>query len=230
MGCVILNALTGNVERPGSLMQRNPTSNVVPAGSLATRCSYLLPKGQLAKRLGSNEHKGLIQWDAAQPSAVLEAMLTGKPYPIKVWLERSGNKMVMNGQAQSWVEATKNVDLIVHMYMYPTSFSNYADILLPATEWLETNMLVESLNMIFARQAVAHVWETEDETLFWSKLAKRCAELGNENCKRACDPAVMKGDIAYWDSMEELLDQRLKAVNLTWKGLLVSYPVDRDRG
>lgn len=226
MGCVILNALTGNVERPGSLMQRNPTSNVVPAGSLATRCSYLLPKGQLAKRLGSNEHKGLIQWDAAQPSAVLDAMLTGKPYPIKVWLERSGNKMMVNGQAQSWVEAMKNVDLIVHMYMYPTSFSNYADILLPATEWLETNMLVESLNMIFARQAVAHVWETEDETLFWSKLAKRCAELGNENCKRACDPAFMKGDLAYWDSMEELLDQRLKAVNLTWKGLLEHNPYE----
>ena len=55
---------------------------------------------------------------------------------------------MVNGQAQSWVEAMKNVDLIVHMYMYPTSFSNYADILLPATEWLETNMLVESLNMI----------------------------------------------------------------------------------
>ena len=29
MGAVILNALAGNVERPGALMQRNPTTNVV---------------------------------------------------------------------------------------------------------------------------------------------------------------------------------------------------------
>ena len=224
MGAVILNALTGNVERPGSLMQRNPSSNVVPAGSLATRCSYLLPKGQLTKRLGSNEHKGLLQWDAAQPSAVLTAMLTGEPYPIKVWLERSGNKMVENANAASWVPATEKVDLIVHMFMYPTSFSKYADILLPATEWLETNMLVESMNMIFARQAVAHVWETEDETLFWSKLVKRCAELGNDNCRRACDKDFMKDDLAYWDSMEELLDGRLKRLGLTWKTLLEHNP------
>lgn len=224
MGAVILNALAGNVERPGALMQRNPTTNVVPAGSLATRCSYLLPKGQLTKRLGSNEHKGLMQWDAAQPSAVLQAMLTGKPYPIKVWLERSGNKMLQNANPQSWLPAMKNVDLIVHMFMYPTSFSMYADILLPATEWLETNMLVEALNMVFARQPVAHVWETEDETLFWSKLIKRCAALGNENCKRACDPAFMKGDLAYWDSMEELLDGRLKNIGMTWKQFLKVQP------
>lgn len=225
MGAVILNALLGNVERPGSLMQRNPSSNVVPAGSLATRCSYLLPEGQLTKRLGSNEHKGLIQWDAAQPSAVLDAMLTGKPYPIKVWLERSGNKFGVNGNAGSWVKAMENVDLIVHMYMYPTSFSMYADILLPATEWLETNMLIESLNMVFARQAVAHVWETEDETLFWSKLIKKCAALGNENAQRACNPDFMKDDLAYWDSMEELLDGRLKRIGMTWKQLLANNPV-----
>lgn len=161
MGSVILNALMGNVERPGALMQRNPSSNVVPAGSLATRCSYLLPEGQLTKRLGSNEHKGLLQWDAGQPSAILNAILTEKPYPLKVWLERSGNKFGVNGNAASWVPALEKMDLVVHMYMYPTSFSKFADILLPAREWLETNMLVECMNMVFARQAVAHVWETE---------------------------------------------------------------------
>lgn len=224
MGSVILNALRGNVESPGALMQRNPSTNIVPAGSLATRCSYLLPKGQLKKRLGSNEHKGLMQWDAAQPSAVLEAMKTGKPYPIKVWLERSGNKFVVNGHAQDWIEGTKNVDLIVHMFLYPTSFSCYADILLPATEWLETNMLVECLNWVFARQPVAHVWETEDETLFWSKLIKKCAELGNENARRACDPAFMKKDLAYWDSMEELLDGRLANIGMTWKEFKEKQP------
>ncbi|WP_288594944.1 hypothetical protein, partial [uncultured Sutterella sp.] len=38
------------------------------------------------------------------------------------------------------------------------------------------------------------------------KLMKRCAELGDENCRRACDPAFMKDNLAYWDSMEKLLN------------------------
>ena len=148
-------------------------------------------------------------------------MLTGKPYPIKVWLERSRNKMLQNANPQSWLPAMKNVDLIVHMFMYPTSFSMYADILLPATEWLETNMLVEALNMVFARQPVAHV---RRRNAFLVETHQACAALGNENCKRACDPAFMKGDLAYWDSMEELLDGRLKNIGMTWKQFLKVQP------
>lgn len=32
--------------------------------------------------------------------------------------------------------------------------------------------------MLVARQQVVHLWETMDETLIWSRLAKKCAELG----------------------------------------------------
>lgn len=59
MGSVILNALMGNVERPGALMQRNPSSNVVPAGSLATRCSY--PKSRSKPSRYSSENDVLIE-------------------------------------------------------------------------------------------------------------------------------------------------------------------------
>ncbi len=224
MGAVILNGLVGNVERPGALLQRTPSSRVVPAGSLATACPYLLPKGQLTKRLGSNEHKGLMQWDAGQPYAIMQAMLTGKPYQPRLWIDRSGNKFGVLADAAKWAEATKHVDFIVHLYMYPTSFSYYADMLLPTAEWLETNMLVENLNMIFARQPVTHVWETEDETLVWAKLMKRLVELGHANAMRACDPEFMGDDLPYLDTMEEFLDKRLARAGLTWKKLLENNP------
>ncbi len=218
---VVLNALMGYVEKPGTLMQRNPIGDVLSQGRYPVNPSpRLLPMGQLKKRLGGNEHKGLYMWDAAQPAAVLEAMETGKPYPIKVWLERSGNKLSALPQPEKWAAASKNVDLIVHVFMYPTSFSRYADILLPSTEWLETNTLVNHLNYVFARQAVTHTWETVDETLIWSKVVRRCAELGHKNAIRACDPEFMKEDLAYWDTMEEMLDQRLKTAGLTWKTML----------
>ena len=231
MGACILNALMGNVENPGALMQRRPSSNVVPAGSLATACSFILPEGQLKKRLGGTEYKGLLQWDAAQIPAVLKAILTGKPYQPHIWIERSGNKFGVLGNASSWVKAFDRLDYVVHIYMYMTSFSLHADMLLPCTEWLETNMLIENLNMVFARQAVTHLYETADETLIWGMLVKRLAELGHENCRRARDPAWMKEhggklDVPYWNSMEHLLDMNLSRIGLTWKQLLAHNPYE----
>lgn len=229
MGAVILNALMGNVEKPGTLMQRFNISGVVlPIGVttyIVSPSKKLLSEEQLKKRLGGTEHKGLLQWWAAHAPSVQNAILTGKPYKPRVWIERSGNKLGMLGNASTWVPAMEQMDFTVHMYMYPTSFSAYADILLPATEWLETDMLVESMNKVFARQAVTHLWETMDETLFWSKLAKRCAELGHENCKRACDPEFMGADAPYWDTMEELLDSRLGPLNMKWAEFKEKAPI-----
>ncbi len=221
MAAVVLNALMGYVEKPGTIMNRNPIGDILVTGRYPVNPSpKLLPMGQLKKRLGGNEHKGLYLWDAAQPAAVLKAMKDGDPYPIRIWLERSGNKLSALPQPEEWAEASKNVELIVHCFLYPTSFSKYADIILPATEWLETNTLVNHLNKVFARQAVTHTWETMDETLVWSRVVIRCAELGHKNAQRACDPEFMKEDLAYWHNMEEMLDARCATAGLTWKEML----------
>ncbi|MDO5531668.1 molybdopterin-dependent oxidoreductase [Sutterella sp.] len=218
---VVLNAMMGYVEKPGTLMQRNSGGDMLNQGRYPVNPSpRLLPMGQLKKRLGGTEHKGLYLWDAAQPAAVLEAMQNGNPYPIKLWLERSGNKLTALPEPRKWAEASKNVDFIVHLFMYPTSFSRYADMLLPSTEWLETNTLVNHLNQVYARQAVTHTWETVDETLVWSRVMIRAAELGHKNAQRACDPKFMQEDLAYWHTMEEMLDQRCATAGLTWKEML----------
>jgi anaerobic selenocysteine-containing dehydrogenase len=227
MGAAMLNSLMGNVEKPGALMQRFPSSGVTPNITyIVSPAKKLLSEEQLNKRLGGIEHKGLLQWWAAHAPTVLQAILTGKPYKPRVWIERSGNKLAVLGNSSSWLPAIEQMDFIVHMYMYPTSFSTFADILLPATEWLETNMPVESLNTLFARQAVTHLWETMDETLFWSKLAKRCADMGHENCKKAFDAEYMGTELPYWNTMEELLDARLSAVKMTWKEFTEKAPIE----
>lgn len=218
MAAVILNALMGNIEKPGTLMQRFETSGATPILTyIVPPAQKMLPEEQLKKRLGGTEYKGLLQWWAAQPSSVRDAIITGKPYKPRVWIERSGNKLGTVAESASWIPALKEMEFIVHMYMYPTSFSNYADLLLPAVEWLETDMPVESCNMVFARQAVTHLWETMDETLFWSKLAKRCAELGHEGCKNAFDPEFKDNGFPYWDNMTELLDRCTSAIGMTWE-------------
>ena len=112
-----------------------------------------------------------------------------------------------------------NLDLIVHMYMYPTSFSAYADILLPTTEWLETNYTIPVCNTLICRQAVTHLYETMDESLIWSKLTKRLGELGHRSCAKAFDAEYMGLDLPYWNTMEELLDRQAACVGMTWGGL-----------
>ena len=218
IGAVILNSIMGYVEKPGTLMQRNPLA-VPPKNSLVSRAPKMLPFEALKKRLGGTEFKGLLQWEAAQPSRILEAILTDKPYPLKVWIERSGNKFGVVADAGAWEKAIKKMPFIVHAFTYPTSFSMYADLLLPMTEWLETDMLAECLNYVWARQAVTHTWETVNETVMWSQILKRCGELGHEACRKSFDPEFMGEDLPQWDTMEELLDMKLKPLGLTWEKL-----------
>ena len=227
MAACTLDLLMGNVERPGALMQRFRTSGCFdmpnyPVPVAAGR----LPNEQLKKRLGGRAHKGLGIWWAGHPASVLDAILTGKPYQPRVWIDRSGNKMGATADSQKWEEAIGKLDFIVHVYMYPTSFSAYADILIPAEEWLETDMLVETCNTLVARQQVTHLWETMDETLFWSKLAKRCGELGHEACAKAFDAEYMGHDLPYWDSMDEFLSHWVNRLGMSWKEFAAKAPIE----
>lgn len=227
MAAATIDLLMGNVERPGALLQRFRTSGCFdmpnyPVPVAADR----LPPEQLKKRLGGRAHKGLGIWWAGHPSSILEAILTGEPYQPRVWIDRSGNKLGATADSQKWEQAIQKLDFIVHVYMYPTSFSAYADILIPSQEWLETDMLVETCNTLVARQAVTHLWETMDETLFWSKLAKRCGELGHEACAKAFDPVYMGHDLAYWDSMEEFLDHWVNRLGMSWKEFAAKAPME----
>ncbi|MGL5436152.1 MAG: molybdopterin-containing oxidoreductase family protein [Lachnospiraceae bacterium] len=227
MAAAIIDMMMGNVEQPGSLLQRFRDSGALNAiGYIVPPAPSKLPDEQLAKRLGGNEHKGLHMWLAGHAASILDTIETGEPYPLKVWLERSGNKLVNVADSTRWAEASKKVDFIVHMYMYPTSFSAYADMLLPTEEWLETDMIIETCNKLSVRQAVTHIWETIDETVIWAKIVKRCAQLGHEGCQKSFDAEYMGNDLPYWDSTVELIDMNLDGTGITWEQLKEESPIE----
>jgi anaerobic selenocysteine-containing dehydrogenase len=227
MGAITIDLLLGNVERSGSLMQRFKTSGVFdmpnyPVPIAADR----LPPEQLKKRLGGIEHKGLHIWYAGHITSTLDAVLNGKPYKPRIWIDRSGNKLGALADSQKVKRVIDELDFIVHMFMYPTSFSAYADILLPTEEWLETDMMVETCNTLVSRQACTHIWETIDETVIWSKIAKRCGDLGHEACKKSFDAEYMGKDLAYWDNVVELWDHFLGRVGMDWEKLKANSPYE----
>ena len=224
MGTATLDMIMGNVEKPGTILQRYAGGAI---GDLrSTMLKKFLPEAQLRKRLGGIEHKGMLRWWVAQPGPLLEAMTTGKPYGIHAWIERSGNKLAMVANASKWAEGLNKLDLVVHAFVYPTSFSAYADYLLPMNEWLESDFIVSSHNRMFARQAVAHLWETCNETFFWARLAKKCAELGHEGCKRAFDPKETAPELPYYNTYEEQLDGWSKYFGMTWAEYKAKVPFD----
>lgn len=224
MGALTIDFLMGNVENPGNILQNFPDIGI-PDG-MVTPLMKLLPEEQFKKRFGLVEYKGMLNWGICHYPTLIEAIKTGKPYKPRVWLERSGNKLAMLGDASTIVEAIQELDFIVHVYMYPTSFSCYADILIPATEWLETDLILPSLNTAVVRQEVVHTWETMNETVFWAKLAKRLAEKGHEGCRDAFDPEKTFPEPPYWNTIEELCDFHLKKHGLTYEEYKEKVPFE----
>jgi anaerobic selenocysteine-containing dehydrogenase len=127
-----------------------------------------------------------------------------------VWIERSGNKMMALANSASWVDAFPKMDLIVHCYMYPTSFTTEAaDIVFPACEWLENSFMQNRLNVNLIRQPVTNLFEAADEIMMWGKIAEAMSDptsdLYDENMEAACSDKKIGNPMvpAYWSTIND---------------------------
>lgn len=211
----IIDCLMNNIQQPGNLTQKRPDlfplTYMVHPFDMFCHPKLSMSYENRARRLGYIEHKGLGFWFASHIPTVREALETGKPYMPKIWMDRSGNKPVMLGGANQFLEAAKKFELVVHMYMYPTAMSvEMADILLPTAEWLETAYVAARMHKMLIRQDIVHLYEAVDETMAWSWIAFAMAERGHERFKLACDPEEAKVPgtpiSAYWKTYDEYKD------------------------
>lgn len=219
-GACILEFLLGNIERPGALLQRFPDPpNKVDLGTMNT----LVTEEMLTKRLGYSEHRGLGIWSHAHIPTVLKAITTGEPYQPRNWMERSGNKHAMVANASQLSDAIAKMEMICHLYMYPTAFTiEAADYVLPTQEWLESYFTIAHANVIIIRQPVVHLYETVNEGVIWSEIVHRCAELGNTNAQHAFDAdylAELGSDLVYWRGQQDMMNDHLGTLPMTWDEL-----------
>ena len=80
--------------------------------------------------LAAEESQGLTQ-------GLVEATLTGKPYPIKAWIIYGQNVLESIPQKHRTLEAIKQLELLVVVDVLPNEQSDYADIVLPEATYLE---------------------------------------------------------------------------------------------
>lgn len=124
MAVLALNALKGNIGKPGGVLVQQP-----------------LP----LKALGSTSVQGNVQplvdpaqgLDSNNPDALAKAALAGKPYAVKTLLLVGGNFVYNGPQAGVMEELARKTPFVVALTPYLDESASVADLVLPTTHWLE---------------------------------------------------------------------------------------------
>lgn len=148
-----------------------------------------------------------------QAMVLHDALLTGKPYPVKAMIVSGSNPVLTWPNTNKLKEALKKLDFLVVMDLFMTETAKMADIVLPAASFLERDGLINmyaaaALPYVMLRKKVAQVGECWSDLKFWLELAKR---MGYE-------------EHFPWKDEEELYDYLLKPANLTVQYLKEEKP------
>ena len=202
--CAILIALTGNLDiKGGNLFPSLPEGFINPCNQLN------LPQAIQEKRIGNKEYplaKGFVHCALA-----VEAMLEGKPYPLKAMYCTTGNPVVNMQNSKKMWQALKNLELLVvaDFFMQPTA--ELADFILPATTWLEKDDMGDFPNLMYTnyiaagQKAVEPLYECRDDREILLEMQKRISWQ---------DRVPMP-----WQNISEMNNAMVDSLGITFKDL-----------
>jgi anaerobic selenocysteine-containing dehydrogenase len=194
-----LMAVTGNLDLPGG--------NVFFVPPPVTRVSEFarhkdLPPEQRNKRLGGEQYKLASRVALISPKAAWDAILTGKPYPLKAGLLCGTNPVITRANAREVYEALKKLDFLAVIDFFLTPTAELADIFLPAATWLEQNYVGDFWKRhgyVVARQKAVEIGECWQDHKIFQELGKRMGQEAH-----------------WWDTLEDSLNYMLEPSGLTW--------------
>ena len=193
-----LMAISGNLDVPGGNAFFTPPP--VTSVSRFSRHKDLSPE-QRKKQLGGDQYKLASRVALITPKVAWEAILTGKPYPLKAGLLCGTNPVMTRANAREAYEALKKLDFLVDIDFFLTPTAELADIFLPAGTWLEQNHVADNWKRhgyALARQKAVEIGECWQDHKIFMELGKR---MGQE----------------WWDTVEDALDYLLEPSGLTWE-------------
>jgi anaerobic selenocysteine-containing dehydrogenase/Fe-S-cluster-containing dehydrogenase component len=109
------------------------------------------------------------------PSAWLEAMLDGSPYPIRALI--TGNNPLGQWPDQNRARrALESLDLVVHLELFKNATSRYADYVLPMASGIEkggTSRFAADRRIVWNDRFIAPPGDAKSDHWFWIELGKR---------------------------------------------------------
>ena len=194
-----LMAVTGNLDVPGG--------NVFFVPPPVRRVSEFsrhrdLPPEQRKKRLGGEQYKLASRVALISPKAAWDAILTGKPYPLKAGLLCGTNPVMTRANAKEVYEALKKLGFLTVIDFFLTPTAELADIFLPAATWLEQDYVGDFWKRhgyVVARQKAVEIGECWQDHKIFQELGK-----------------TMGQEAYWWDRLEDALNYMLEPSGLTW--------------
>ncbi len=190
--CLI--ALTGNIERPGGMVRWVPHD----AGPQEEWVFEVPAPQELG--VGQDQFKGLRLLGLCHADTVFKQLREGKG-PLRVLHLEGTNPLVCYANSYQVKEGLMNLDFISVADLFMSPMAEIADVVLPVAHWLETDDIFD-LHPLFMIGAINKAVDPPGEA--WSDV-----RILNELGKRMAP--------GYWfESVETLLDDRLKRANLKW--------------
>jgi thiosulfate reductase/polysulfide reductase chain A len=126
----ILTALLGSWGRKGGIFL--PTS--VPRGSFDLPS---FPDAARGRADGAGTRFPLASEEMGVTNGLIDATVSGDPYPIKAWIVYGQNVLESIPQRERTLKAIERLDLLVVVDVLPVEQINYADLVLPEATYLE---------------------------------------------------------------------------------------------
>ncbi len=195
----ILRAITGNLGIPGGELACSQPATV-PMGSPEFDLRDRLPKEVRDRRL--NAADGMLPpVFYALPQSIVTSVLKGKPYRVHAAYILGGNMLLTYTNAQEVYRALKEINFLAVADLFMTPTAAMADIVLPASGYLETDGIVAPpyYPVVQVQQKIAQVGECRSDYEILAGLARR----------------VGMGE-SFWESERECLDYVMKPTGLTF--------------
>nr|VFK47772.1 MAG: Anaerobic selenocysteine-containing dehydrogenase [Candidatus Kentron sp. TC] len=132
----MLNALTGNLDKMGGnvLPQPIPVRNIQERGELSEEALPITRDYPLFNDFSET-------WGNQVQGCVVDSILDGEPYPVKMVVVQSGNPLVAIANSVRVRRAFEKLDTLVVIDMFMTETARLADAILPAASCFEKTQL-----------------------------------------------------------------------------------------
>jgi anaerobic selenocysteine-containing dehydrogenase len=165
-----LLAVSGNLDRPGGNLRLRTPKGFRNYLELLHDPAFRLDAETEGKTIGADRFPlwaGPSGWQTAchNPS-VIEAMLTGKPYPVRALYASGVNILVTYPDTRRTMEALRSLDFVAVAAHAMTPTAEFADIVLPKTATLEeeeVSFMPSGPTVLFTRAVVAPQGEARCE-------------------------------------------------------------------